>query len=251
MEVMKSKSYRQLWLQSVLFSDTLLARDKTTRFLQYLCRALFGLTDRQLFGDSLKVFALARKVLRFYKPVKQVKKIEDAVKDSDLDGTDKALTVVELASDGVYAAIDHITFAQRVGGLKWMSPEQVDLLDRVLEFFWFTETVPIIWREARKLSKLDLRIQSQAGERDEKALADARRGSAARENLARLREARRRAQLLLLKALCCDLPCTFYFMMPLTFKVKRVNKTWCGVLGMIASLISIHMNWPHDRCKDE
>merc|ERR1719389_1344289 len=114
---------------------------------------LAGLTGRDIFSNLLRMLALSRKTLRFYKPVKAVKKIEDICSDCNLDEVDKNLTVVEVASDAIYAAIDHVTFVQRIGGMPWLSAEGVDRLDRFLEFFWLTEILPVIWREARTLSR--------------------------------------------------------------------------------------------------
>jgi len=103
-----------------------------------------GITDKEVFGNLLRTLALSRKTLRFWKPVKAVKRIEDLYADPARDQLDKNLTALEIGSDAVYAAIDHVTFLQRIGALKWMRPKQVDNLDRFLEFFWATECVPVI-----------------------------------------------------------------------------------------------------------
>eukprot|EP00930_Biecheleria_cincta_P103647 TRINITY_DN95675_c0_g1_i1.p1 TRINITY_DN95675_c0_g1~~TRINITY_DN95675_c0_g1_i1.p1 ORF type:complete len:244 (+),score=52.46 TRINITY_DN95675_c0_g1_i1:57-788(+) len=239
----KESDLRDLWLESIAFSDTTLARDKTARAFQYTARMLFGITDLEVFGNLLRTLSLSRKVLRFYKPVKAIKRIEDAQQDPNLDALDKKLTVVEVASDGLYAAIDHITFLQRIGALKWMRPRAVDRLDRVLEFFWFTEIVPVIWREVRAL----LRMRRQAVELDAKRDEDGRPSAVLKDGLGRLEEKRRKALVLLFKAAVCDLPCSLYFMQPLKFKNKRVHKAWCGLLGLVASLISIQQNWPRKK----
>eukprot|EP00931_Biecheleriopsis_adriatica_P078995 TRINITY_DN52411_c0_g1_i1.p1 TRINITY_DN52411_c0_g1~~TRINITY_DN52411_c0_g1_i1.p1 ORF type:complete len:247 (+),score=64.58 TRINITY_DN52411_c0_g1_i1:127-867(+) len=233
-----SDKMRELWLESIVFSDTLIARDKTARAFQYTARMLFGITDFEFFGNLLRALSLSRKTLRFYKPVKAAKRIEDTMADPSLDALEKKLTVVEIGSDGLYAAIDHITFLQRIGALKWMRPKAVDMLDRVLEFFWFTEIVPVIWRESRTL----LRLQRQSAELDAKQSEDRKK-----ESLMCLDAKRRKALILLFKAAVCDLPCSFYFMQPLSFKNKRVHKAWCGLLGLLASLISIQQNWPRKK----
>jgi len=148
---------RDLWLQSIVLSDTHIGRDKSTRAFQYLARMLFGITDKEVFGNLLRTLALSRKTLRFWKPVKAVKRIEDLYADPARDQLDKNLTALEIGSDAVYAAIDHVTFLQRIGALKWMSPKQVDNLDRFLEFFWATEVVPVLWRETRNLLRIVLK----------------------------------------------------------------------------------------------
>lgn len=232
-----AKDLRQLWLQSLLVSDTYIGREKSMRAFQYCARMLFGLTDREIFGSLLRTLALSRKTLRFYKPVKAVKRIEDIRKDPAIDGLDKTLTVIEVGSDAIYAAIDHITFVQRIGGLSWMKPKQVDNLDRFLEFFWLTEVLPVIFRELRKYVRLNAPMEPN--------------GLAPKDAALRVAEARKTNLLLLIKAAMCDFPCTIYFMSPAAFKSKRVHKSWCGFLGVVASLISLHLNWPRGKCKDE
>jgi len=234
---------RELWLQSILASDTLIVRDKSARGFQYLARMLAGITDIEIFTNLLRALSLSRKTLRFWKPVKALKRIEDVQHDTGLDTLDKNLTIAEIGSDGLYAALDHITFLQRIGGLKWMSPKQVDNLDRFLEFFWLTEVLPVIWRETRKL----LRLRVAATESDAKLREDVRLIASGSPYL--LNDERKKALLLLFKAVCCDLPCSLYFMRPANFKNKRIHKTWCGALGVTASLISLKMNWPQVKSK--
>ncbi|CAE8695606.1 unnamed protein product, partial [Polarella glacialis] len=233
---------RDTWLESVVFSDTLLARDKAARALQYTARMLFGLTDWEIFGNLLRTMSLSRKTLRFYKPVKAAKRIEDVCNDPNIDDLDKKLTVVEIASDAVYAALDHVTFLQRIGALKFLGPKGVDNLDRFLEFFWFTEIIPVIWRESRTL----LRLQRQAVELDAKFSED-RHAHGALSPSGGLGEARRKTLLLLFKAVCCDLPCSMYFLQRLEVKSKRIHKFWAGLLGLLASLISLHTSWPRKK----
>merc|ERR1712007_8490 len=206
----------------------------TARAFQYAARMLFGLTGRDFFGNLLRALALSRKTLRFYKPVKALKRIEDISRDPALDLVERRLTVMEVGSDAIYATIDHVAFLQRIGGMPWMSERQVDMLDRFLEFFWLTEVLPVIWREIRKL----LRLRANSAAMDAKPIQDAVTA-----------EAKRKAIITLVKAAACDLPCAFYFLQPYAIKQRRVHKTWCGLLGFLASLISIHQNWPRESCE--
>lgn len=244
---MEQTKLRDLWLQSIILSDTHIGRDKSARAFQYLARMLFGITDQEVFGNLLRALALSRKTLRFWKPVKAIKRIEDLYADPARDQLDKHLTALEIGSDGVYAAIDHVTFLQRIGALKWMSPKQVDNLDRFLEFFWATEAVPVILRESRNL----LRFGAQATiaqETDAKSNEDTRLAVVNRKTLAELVADKKQSRILLFKAIC-DFLCSIYFMQPLNFKNKRIHKTWCGLLGLITSLISLKLNWPQKAIK--
>mmetsp|Transcript_32799 Transcript_32799/g.71605 ORF Transcript_32799/g.71605 Transcript_32799/m.71605 type:complete len:244 (+) Transcript_32799:57-788(+) len=239
-----AEDLRRLWLQSVLLSDTYIGREKSARVFQYAARMLYGITDWDLFGNLLRTLALSRKTLRFYKPVKAVKRILDLKRDQHIDKLDRDLTIAEVGSDAIYALIDHVTFVQRIGGMKWMSQHQADTLDRVLEVFWFTEIVPVIWRETRKLFNL----RRRARELDAKALED--KPGTATPTSASIAAAAKQAKILLFKAVVCDLPCSFYFMLPVAFKNQRINRTWCGFLGVVASVISLQQNWPKDKVKE-
>jgi hypothetical protein len=229
--VLAGTAARQLWLQSIKFGDTYIARDKTARVVQYLARMLAGLTDIEIFSNLLRSCSLMRKILRFWKPVKALKRIEDVARDDNLDETDRALTIAEIGSDGFYAFLDHFAFFQRIGMFPRLSAKGVDNLDRFIEVFWITEIVPVIWRETRTL----LRLRSVS--KDQMVYQV-------------LSEKKKKSALTLFKNYC-DLLCALYFLMPAAQKNKRLPKVWCGLGGVITSLISIHMNWPHEHCKDE
>lgn len=273
-----ARTWRDLWVESVLLSNTLVGRDKSMRAWQYLARMFSGLTDWEIFANLMRALSVSRKALRFYKPVKVAKAIEDVLRDPDLDPTDKALTLAEVGSDGVYALCDHVAFLQRIGGLNWLSPRQVDNLDRFIEFFWLTEVLPVICRELRTFLRLRAAAPRAKDGRRRSSCSSSpgltkgasegplRRGTSetllepmaaypSSAGLDLLREdgidapralaAKRRLNLtLLFKAIVCDFPVIMFFLQPAAFKSKRVNKTWAGFLGFLASLISLHLNWP-------
>lgn len=211
------KDLRRLWLQSIVLSDTQVGRDKGMRFWQYLARMLSGLSGSQVSMNLCSTLALGRKTIRFWKPVKLVKQMEDCLA-SRADSVDKTLTLTEYGSFFVYCLIDHCAFAQRIGLLK-LSPESSDRLDRFEECWWFTEALALFLRERRALGSDDPRR-------------------------------RREAKLLVVKAFL-DIWCAVYFILPAAKRNLRIHKSWAGLFGAIASLISLHMAWPRDKCLED
>merc|ERR1719271_2034857 len=174
-----------------------------------MARMLAGLTGIDVFANLLRSCAVMRKIMRFWKPVKALKRIEDATRDDSLDDMDKALTVAEVGSDGFYAFVDHFAFAQRIGLFPWMSAEQVDRLDRFIEVWWVTEIVPVIWRETRFFRRVWNAEPKDPNWQKVDALAS--------------REKKRKATWNLFKNYI-DLLCSFYFLMPAAFKNKPMPK---------------------------
>jgi hypothetical protein len=268
--VRQCRSFRDFWIESVMLSNTLIGRDKSMRAWQYTARMLYGLTGKELFGNLLRTLALSRKTLRFYKPVKVAKAIDDILGDENLDSVDKALTVAEVSSDGIYALTDHVAFAQRLGALPWLSARDVDNLDRFIEVFWVTEIVAVMCRELRTFGRLRLQelgakvrgkpslkegsprvarvasetlvspmaaYPSSASVKDEEMPATRPSSNA-------LAAKRRLNLILLFKAIMCDLPVALYFLFPAAVKNRGRNRACAGFCGLIASLISLHLNWP-------
>ncbi|CAK0878745.1 unnamed protein product, partial [Prorocentrum cordatum] len=202
------------------------------------------------------------------------------------------LTVSEVGHDGVYALVDHVCLAQRVGALPWLGPAQVDLLDRFVEVFWLNETLSVICRELytcfrsrssfppadRCKSSARRRAASPASSGDGSATPTRRRqtmsdrllspmvsypsvasiGSMGNDtkgdgghvqgngqDLSPHQVAKRKMSVLLLfKAAICDLPCCLYFLRAAEWRNRGRNKAWCGLLGMLSSLVALHINWP-------
>eukprot|EP00419_Tripos_fusus_P026686 CAMPEP_0172722214 /NCGR_PEP_ID=MMETSP1074-20121228/80941_1 /TAXON_ID=2916 /ORGANISM="Ceratium fusus, Strain PA161109" /LENGTH=222 /DNA_ID=CAMNT_0013548153 /DNA_START=147 /DNA_END=815 /DNA_ORIENTATION=- len=184
-------------------------------------------------GNLLRTLAVARKSLRFWRPLRSWRSIDEvlqAKEGSDLARTelDRKLTLIELLSFAVYCLVDHIAFYQRVGGLKSWTANQADVVDRVAEFFWTTESVAVVWREIRLLGCIH----------KEHALANTVAQHA-------LTERRKKALLALFKAGICDIPCSLYFWaLNAETRNKGRHKAWAGFLGMLASLVSLHGMWP-------
>lgn len=263
-------SLYSFWVESVMLSNTLVGRDKSMRFWQYMFRMLSGLTGREFFAKLLYTMSVSRKTLKFYKPVKVAKALEDVVNDPKLDTVDKTLTVCEVGNDGMYALVDHVVFFQRMGGMPWLSPLQVDYLDRFEELFWFGEIVSVICRELRTFLRLRGGAAQAAKDLIRSGGRIGKRRTGARELTSAMSAypssnsidmeaerhvgkqfivdaslAKRKANLILLfKAIICDLPCALYFLQPAAFRNTGFHKAWCGVLGMLASLVSLHLNWP-------
>eukprot|EP00747_Dinoflagellata_sp_TGD_P041860 gnl/TRDRNA2_/TRDRNA2_141719_c2_seq1.p1 gnl/TRDRNA2_/TRDRNA2_141719_c2~~gnl/TRDRNA2_/TRDRNA2_141719_c2_seq1.p1 ORF type:complete len:278 (-),score=55.42 gnl/TRDRNA2_/TRDRNA2_141719_c2_seq1:242-1075(-) len=269
----KPMTLRDLWVDSVMLSNTLVGRDKSMRAWQYFFRFLFGLTGNDLFGNACKTMAVSRKTLRFYKPVKVAKAIDDVLRDPNMDETERKLTLVEVFSDGFYALMDHFAFLQRIGGLNWMTPKQVDNLDRFIECFWFTEVVPVICRELRtyfilraeesgrrkrrhrtggdgsgKRRPSEALVSPMVSYPSSSSMGPDEAGNfeapTAYPSSTMVSAKARLNKLLLFKAIFLDMPCIMYMLQPASFKNKRVNRMWCGFLGVIASFVSLHINWP-------
>mmetsp|Transcript_26688 Transcript_26688/g.60771 ORF Transcript_26688/g.60771 Transcript_26688/m.60771 type:complete len:246 (-) Transcript_26688:90-827(-) len=209
------RQLRQFWLRAVIFQDTLAGRDKTMRFVQYLARCLSGVTGIEVFGNLLRTLALSRKTLRFGRQLRWAKDMERCWLN-EKDAFNRNTTIVEMGSYWIYCCVDHACFAQRIGLLR-LTPKRSDYLDRFAEFFWLTEVIPVLAREARAL------LTSDSSERKEKA------------------------KILLVKAFC-DLACSIYFLQPAAWRDRRKHKAWCGFLGAITSAISIRANWPTNMC---
>jgi len=233
---------REAWLESLLLAGTVLGREKSMRFVMYFSRTIEALTGQELFARLMATMAVCRKSLRFYKPLAIAKAAEDVIQDPHLDSTEKTLTLAEKGSDAVYAVLDHVTFFQRIGGLSWLTPKQVDNLDRFIEVFWLTEIAALVCREARALFRA-LRPDNVRDSR-EPVLGVAPSVSAAAAQ--RLRE----AKLLLFKAIVLDLPCCGYAMMPATAKKAAWRlRAGSGALGALASILSLQMAWPRGACR--
>lgn len=226
---------REWCLESVTVADTLLGRDKSMRLVQYTMRMLTGLNPAWTPGrpgNLMRTLAVARKSLRFWRPLRSWRSIDELIKaklGSELAQTefDRKLTFIELLSFGIYCLIDHCAFYQRVGGFASWTANQADALDRVAEFFWTIESVAVVWREMRSLGRI----------RQELAL-----GNVAVQHF--LRERQKKALLLLFKAGVCDIPCSLYFWaMNAETRNKGKHKIWCGLLGVLASLVSLHGMW--------
>lgn len=230
---------REWCLESVAVADTLLGRDKSMRLVQYTMRMLTGLNPEWTQGrpgNLMRTLAVARKSLRFWRPLRSWRSIDEVLKakvGSDLAHTelDRKLTVTELLSFAIYCVIDHLCFYQRVGGLSSWSADRADALDRVAEFFWTTESVAVVWREIRTLGRI----------RKELALGDAAIQLS-------LKERQKKVLLALFKAGVCDIPCSLYFWaMNSATRNKGKHKAWCGFLGVLASLVSLHGMWPRGK----
>eukprot|EP00933_Yihiella_yeosuensis_P007078 TRINITY_DN111975_c0_g1_i1.p1 TRINITY_DN111975_c0_g1~~TRINITY_DN111975_c0_g1_i1.p1 ORF type:complete len:291 (-),score=58.65 TRINITY_DN111975_c0_g1_i1:142-1014(-) len=260
-----------IW-QSIAFQDTYVGRDKSARLFQYLFRMLGGLTNgNPICGGFCTHLSLSRKTLRFWKPVKAIKRIEDTDADTNLDSLEKKLTTFEIASEAVYCCLDHVIFFQRCGFFKWASAEVVDRFERFAELFWLTEILPVIIREVRTLKKLQQQEkQALAGlETDMKLNQDInvntdvpkmksnemiereliKTGTKIPKSLSvtDIRAAQRKVLLILFKYACCDLPCSLYFLKPAAWRNKNHNKVWCGLLGVFSSLVSLYQNWPKQQ----
>jgi hypothetical protein len=284
-----------------MLSNTLVGRDKSMRFWQYLARMLSGLTGRELFARILYTMSVSRKTLRFWKPVKAAKAIDDVLRDSNLGKVEKVLTVSEVGNDGVYALVDHVCFAQRVGALPWLDPTQVDFLARFVEVVWLNETLSVICRElytflrsrsgaaplaptvdggkssarrrsappapsgdgssgegsatpTRRRRTMSDRLLSpmvsypsvaSIGSLANDTKGDGSHAQSNRQDLPAKQVAKRQMSMLLLfKAAICDLPCCLYFLKPAEWRNRGRNKAWCGLLGMLSSLVAMHINWP-------
>jgi len=196
------------------------------RLVQYGSRCMSGITGNVVFANLLYALAVSRKTLRFGRQLKYWKDICDWW-CKQCDSFDRITTIAELGSYFVYCFVDHMCFAQRIGLLR-LDPKKSDKLDRFAEFWWLTEVVPVIARESRAL-------KTGGGEQQ---------GSKA------WHERRRKAFLLLLKS-ACDLPCSIYFLQVAQWRNRPRNKAWCGLLGVIASIVSLHMNWPRHKCLED
>merc|ERR1740138_45466 len=117
------------------------------RLVQYSARCLSGITNRAVFASLLASLALARKTLRFGRQLKWGKDMRDCYVN-EKDDFNRVTTLLELGSYFVYCFVDHACFAQRIGLLP-LTPLRSDYLDRFAEFFWLTECVPMMFREAR------------------------------------------------------------------------------------------------------
>uniref|UniRef100_A0A7S2QCG1 Uncharacterized protein n=1 Tax=Zooxanthella nutricula TaxID=1333877 RepID=A0A7S2QCG1_9DINO len=217
--MLDAHALQRWWLQAVLFQDTLVGRDKTMRLVQYTARCLSGLTGSEVWHELLVKLALARKTLRFGRQLRWVKDMRECLL-YEKDALNRITTLVEQGSYIIYCCVDHATFAQRIKLLP-LAPRRSDVLDRFAEFFWLTECIPAIVREVRAYQT----------------------GNGAKEGSQPWLERRAKAKLLLLK-LFCDLPCSIYFMQRASWRNRRAHKAWCGFLGVVASAVSIHMNWP-------
>lgn len=235
--------FREWCLESVAVSDTILGRDKSMRLVQYSMRMLTGLVPEWTQGrpgNLMRTLAVARKALRFWRPLRSWRSIDEVLRakvGSDLARTelDRRLTLVELISFATYCLIDHFAFYQRIGGLKSWTANQADALDRVAEFFWTVESVPVVWREIRELGRI----------RKEEDVSNAVACEA-------LRQRKKKALLSLFKAGVCDIPCSFYFwVLNAETRNKGKHKAWCGFLGILASLVSLHGMWPRGKLKDQ
>lgn len=211
---------RCFWMKTIIVSDTQLGRDKSARFFQYLGRMVSGCTGSTGIPWQLCLnLALMRRCLRFWKPVKLGKQIEDTIKDQEMPMLSKFLTVAEFSSFLMYCLMDHVRFAQNCLLLK-LTPERFDLLDRCTEMFWVCETVPALMRESMVLF--------------------GRNRSSAERRLSRKWVVK----------LVCDLFVAVYFTWPMRSRNKRVHKIWSGLLGAFASLLSLHIAWPDDKIVD-
>mmetsp|Transcript_50935 Transcript_50935/g.143363 ORF Transcript_50935/g.143363 Transcript_50935/m.143363 type:complete len:257 (+) Transcript_50935:61-831(+) len=249
----KGIQWRHLWVESVALSTTLTGRDKSARLCAYIARFLNGVTGRELFWTLARALSISRKTLRFYRPLQLLKLMEDAYHDSKLDHIDRTLTMFERGSDFVYCNIDHFTFLQRVGALdRWLTPRQADNLDRVLECFYFSEALAVMCREMRRFYLLRTQdgASGAAPSSPGPSTSQALKVSATPVDAAvpvvyvsRRIEKKRLNLLLLLKAFC-DLPCSLYFVQPAATKDRRVHKAWVGLLGIVASIVSLYIQWP-------
>lgn len=231
--------FREWCLESVACADTLLCRDKSMRLIQYTMRMLTGLNPswtQGTPGNLMRTLAVARKSLRFWRPLRSWRSIDEVLKaklGSDLALTefDRTLTLIEHLSFAVYCLIDHLAFFQRVGGLSKLTADQADALDRVAEFNWTIESIVVVWREMRSLGRI----------RKELAL-----GNLAIEHV--LKERKKKALLSLFKAGVCDIPCSLYFWaMNAKTRNQGKHKAWCGFLGILASCVSLYGMWPRKQ----
>lgn len=214
------KKLRLIWMKTIIMCDTQLGRDKSARFFQYFCRMVSGLIGSNGVAWQICVnLASFRRCLRFWKPVKLAKQIEDTMNNKEMRQVDKVLTVTEFGSFIFYCLLDHLRFAQAVTLLK-LKAESYDLLERFIESWWIAETVPALMRETLVLFHRD-----------------------------KSDEQRKLAAKWILK-LTCDLFSAIYFTWPLSKRNERKHKIWCGLLGSIASLLSLHIAWPSDKIVD-
>lgn len=210
---------RQL-MKTIIMCDTQLGRDKSTRLFQHLCRMISGLTgDSGVAWQTCMNLAIMRRCLRFWKPVKLAKQIEDTLKNKKVREVDRALTVTEFGCFLIYCLMDHVRFAQNITLIR-LKPQKYDLLDRFTEAWWIGETVPALIREARVLLR--------------KGESEVKRKQAAK----------------WVMKLFCDLLCAVYFTWPLRRRNKRIHKFWSGLLGSIASAMSLHIAWPDNEMVD-
>mmetsp|Transcript_19988 Transcript_19988/g.49887 ORF Transcript_19988/g.49887 Transcript_19988/m.49887 type:complete len:244 (+) Transcript_19988:72-803(+) len=216
-----AKTLQRLWFQAVVFQDTLVGRDKSIRFFQYVARLLSGITNMQVFANLLSALALSRKTLRFGRQLKLAKNIRECYL-GEQDSMNRITTILEDGSFIIYCFMDHVCFTERIKLLK-LSPRRSEMLDRFTEVFWITEAAPALLREIRAYVS----------------------GGGADVGSAQWQERRDRAKLLILK-LSCDLACAFYCVQRSSWRNRRQHKVWCGVLGAIASAVSIKMNWPRE-----
>lgn len=244
--------WRLLWIESLALSNTLTGRDKSMRFWQYLFRFLKALTGHEIFHNARNTLSISRKTLRFYGEVRMLKNIEDTLHDNSLDTIDRTLTICEHGSNFVYICLDHIAFLERIGGLKFLTPKQVENFDRFIECFWGSEALAVLCRELRTYSRIQASKSSQVsnvpGPITSQALTGIDKHVQTVIPVPQLHVPRplskRRSNLLKLLKACCDIPCAMLFLQPAGFQNKRVHQIWCGILGMMASLISLHVNWP-------
>jgi len=229
---------REWCLESVVVSDTQIGRDKFMRLIQYSMRLITGLNPAWTQGrpgNLMRTLALARKTLRFWRPVRSWRSIEEVLKakeGSALAPTelDRSLRVIEMASFAMYCLVDHCCFYQRIGGLKSLTANQADAMDRFAEFWWTIESLAGVWCETRELG----RIQKEHD-----------LGNAIAKDL-RLRK--EKALWALFKQGVCDIPCSlFFWWLDAETRNKGKHKIWCGLLGALASMVSMRGMWPRGQ----
>lgn len=228
---------KEAWEVSDEFSQMNYGRDRFFRIWQYLGRFLAGLLNHETgaFMSMSGFFAAARKPLRFWGPVVNLKGIcnlLDVVKNmEDTCSEDFYIAMLDLAclvSDALYRLFDHVAFLERIKFLK-LSVENADRLDRFIEVFWLTEIIP---RTAKELiCLLRIRKESQLLLKSGDPLP------------AELLKARSDSMLHLLRVLGCDLYCCFFAMSHRTSKINPQRRMLSGALGTLSSVIACYLLW--------
>lgn len=201
---------------------------------------MHGLTGKEFFHGLTSAMALTRKGLRFWGPIKamdDICTILDKSRDAERSMRQEhrwidALSICGAAADKVYRLVDHVAFAERIKLIK-LSVENVDRLDRFIETFWLAEIIPTVIKDV---------IQYTVCRKEECALL-LRQDCDCGDLLQEVRAQKRRALLNLFKVGVCDLGCIFFVMRHASFKGQRKHRIWCGVLGVLASLIASYWHW--------
>ncbi|CAD7952969.1 unnamed protein product [Amoebophrya sp. A25] len=239
---------------AIAFSQNETGREKTFRFWQYFGRFLFGVFRYQPFMALAGFMSMTRKSMRWFTPIRmfsEMCEIADKIKTSynNVDSCNSTtsnpnssvsaadaifhqrrhdvLTLIGVSQDWVYRLLDHVAFFERMKVLR-MSESAADWLDRIIEFFWLTEIVPLAVRDALSYRKVSSEMNAC---------------STSSSAFTTLAEQARHLRLNLIRLLFLDLPCAIYFMLPPAFRNQRLNQTWAGGLGSLACLFGCYSQW--------